>query len=128
MIRLIRYFLIFAASFLGASYTASPAAPVPNRVVTQIQVTIMHNGETSEQTYTDNESMESILTYLRLTDATVVTTIAPESFRSDTYRYTLTYSDGGITTYQQIHHEYLQRNNESWRKISPKADLLFPAL
>ena len=128
MIRLIHCLLIFLAGFLGANYTATPAVPAPNRVVTQIQVTIMHDGVTTEKMYTDNESMESILTYLRLTDATTVTTIAPESFRSDTYRYTLTYSDGGITTYQQIHHEYLQKNNESWRTISPKADLLFPAL
>ena len=128
MVRLIHYLLILLTGFLGAHYTVSPAPPAPNRVVTQIQVTIMHDGQTSEQTYTDNESMESILTYLRLTNATIVTTIAPESFRSDTYRYTLTYSDGGITTYQQIHHEYLQRNNESWRKISPKADLHFPSL
>ena len=84
MIRLIRYLLILAAGFLGASYTVSPAAPVPNRVVTKIQVTIMHDGETSEQIYTDNDSMESILTYLRLTDATVVTAIAPKPTISDT--------------------------------------------
>ena len=127
MIRLIHCLLILATGFLGANYTASPAPPPPNRVVTQIQITVMHDGQTSEQIYTDNESMESILTYLRLTDATAVTGIDPESFRSDIYQYTLTYSDGGSTVYKQIHHDYLQRNSEPWRKISPKADLLFPA-
>lgn len=125
--RLIHFFLILVTSFLSPNHIAAPA-PDTNRVVTQIEVTAIHNGQISTATYTDSGQLESILTYLRLTEPTFTTEFEPDSFRADSYTFTLRYSDGSHTTYRQIYHDYLQKDSGRWQKISPKAGLLFPSL
>jgi len=125
--RLIHFLLVLLTSFLSPNHITAPAADT-NRVVTQIEVTVIRNGETSTAAYTDSEQMEAILTYLRMTEPTFTAELAPDSFRADSYTFTLFFSDGSHTVYRQIYHDYLQKNDEHWRRISPKAGLLFPSL
>ena len=125
--RLIHYLLILLASFLSPSHGAAPA-PETNRVVTQIEVTVFQNDQTTSQIYTESGQMEAILTYLRMTQPTTVVQIEPDTFRSDSYTFTVHFSDGSQNIYHQIYHDFLQKNAGRWRRIDPKADLLFPPL
>ncbi len=125
--RLIHYLLILLATFLSPSHGAAPA-PETNRVVTQIEVSIVQNGYTSTTTYTDDRQMEAILTYLRMTQPTGAMQYEPDSFRSDSYTFTVYFSDGSQNVYKQIYHDFLQKNTGRWQRIDPKADLLFPPL
>ena len=125
--RLIQYLLILLTAFLGPNYTATPA-PETNRVVTQIEVTVVRNDETTNHLYTDDQQMEAILTYLRMTLPRGAMQYEPDSFRSDSYTFTVHFSDGSQTIYRQIYHDFLQKNTGRWQKIDPKAGLLFPPL
>ena len=125
--RIIQYLLILLATFLSPSHGAAPA-PETNRVVTQITVTVMRNDQTSTATFTDDRQMEAILTYLRMTLPTGAMEFEPDSFRSDSYVFTVDFSDGSQNVYRQIYHDYLQKNTGHWQRIDPKADLLFPPL
>ena len=125
--RLIQYLLILLASFLSPSNGATPA-PEAYRVVTQIEVTAVHNGQSATTVYTENRQMEAILTYLRMTQPTGAMEFEPDSFRSDSYTFTVYFSDGSQTVYQQIYHDFLQKDTGRWQRIDPKAGLLFPPL
>ena len=124
--RCIQYLLIFLTAFLSPNHTET-VVPAAHRVVTRIDVTVIHENQSTTATYTGSQ-MESILTYLRLTEPTATTQFEPESFRSDTYTFTIYFSDGSQTVYRQIYHDYLQKNGGRWQRIAPKADLLFPPL
>ena len=126
--RFIRFLLILLSSFLSAGYSADPPPAAPVNVVTEIRVSVVHEGEVSQVSYTDSQTMKAILTYLRVLDPRGKFEFDPDTFRSDTYEFTLCYSDGTQTTYRQIHNEYLQKDDGIWQRISQKAGLLFPAL
>lgn len=125
--RLIHCLLILLTTFLSPNYSAEPV-PDSNRVVTRIEVTVIRDRKYFTETYTDSNQLEAILTYLRVTEPTVTTEFEPDSFRADCYTFTLFYSDGNQTVYRQIYHDYLQKNDGHWQRISPKAGLLFPSL
>ena len=125
--RFIHYLLILLAAFLSPNYTSAPIQHT-NRVVTRIDVTVIQDNHSSTTTYSDNQQMESILTYLRMTQPTATMQFEPESFRSDTYTFTVYFSDGSQNIYRQIYHDYLQKNTGRWQRIDSKADLLFPPL
>ena len=125
--RLIRFLMILLVSFLSPNYTAQPV-PQTNRVVTQIEVQRIHDGQTTVSSYSDPEHMESILTYLRLTEPYVTVLYEPDSFRSDSYTFYVNFSDGTQNVYRQIYRDYLQKNGGRWQRISDKADLHFPVL
>ena len=125
--RLIQYLLILLTAFLGPSHNAAPV-PETNRVVTQIEVTVIRNGKTTNTVYSDDSQMEAILTYLRMTQPTAAIQMDPDSFRSDSYTFTVQFSDGSQNIYRQIYHDLLQKNTGRWQRIDPKADLLFPPL
>ena len=124
--RLIHFLLVLLTSFLSPGYAAEPTETYTNRVVTQIQITTVHDGQSTVKTYTGDDELESVLTYLRLTEPTVTTEYEPDSFRSDSYTFTLYYSDGNHTTYRQIYHDYLQKDSGPWQRIDAKAGLHFP--
>ena len=125
--RLIQYLLVLLASFLSPSNGAVPA-PENYRVITQIEVTVIHNGQSSTTVYTENQQMEAILTYLRMTQPTGTMHYEPDSFRADSYTFTLHFSDGSQGIYRQIYHDFLQQDAGRWQRINPKAGLLFPPL
>ncbi len=124
--RLIHFLLVLLTSFLSPGHAAEPTQTDTSRVVTQIQITTVHDGQSTEKVYTGDDELESILTYLRLTAPRVKTEYEPDSFRSDSYTFTLYYSDGEHTTYRQIYHDYLQKDSGPWQRIDPKAGLHFP--
>ena len=126
--RLIHFLLVLLTSFLGPGSAAEPTQTDTNRVVTQIQVTTVHDGQSIAKTYTGNDELESILTYLRLTAPTAKIEYEPDSFRSDSYTFILFYSDGNHTTYRQIYHDYLQKDSGPWQRIDAKAGLHFPPI
>ncbi len=123
----IRFLLILLTAFLSPN-SVSTATPAANRVVTQIDVTVMQDNHATTITYTDDRQMESILTYLRVTDPMVTKQFEPDSFRSGSYTFTIYFSDGTQNIYRQIYHDYLQKNDGHWQRIGPKAGLLFPLL
>ena len=125
--RLIHYLLILLATFLSPSHGAAPT-PETNRVVTQITVTAIRSDQTFSTAYTDDRQMEAILTYLRMTQPKGVMQFEPDSFRSDSYIFTVDFSDGSQNIYHQIYHDFLQKNAGRWQRIDPNADLLFPPL
>ena len=125
--RWIHFLMILLTSFLSPGHTAQPV-PEGNRVVTQIEVIAVHNGQSASAVYTDSAQIESILTYLRVTDPSGTTQFEPDSFRADCYTFVIYFSDGSQNIYRQIYHDYLQKNDGRWQRIGPKADLLFPPL
>ena len=124
--RCIQYLLIFLTAFLSPSHMET-AVPAAHRVVTRIDVTVIHESQSTTATYTGNQ-MESILTYLRLTEPAATVHFEPDSFRADSYTFTFYFSDGTRSVYRQIYHDYLQKDGGRWQRIAPKADLLFPPL
>lgn len=89
------------------------------RVVTAIELTATRDGSLHSKTYTDSDTMGSILQYLRKLDPYTPTDIAPDSFRTDAYQITVFYSDGTQTVYRQIYDRYFQIPDGSWRLIDP---------
>ena len=125
--RLIQYFLVLLASFLSPSNGAAPA-PENYRVITQIEVTVVHDGQSDTTVYSESNQMEAILTYLRMTQPTGALQLEPDSFRADSYTFTLHFSDGNQGVYRQIYHDFLQQDAGRWQRIDPKAGLLFPPI
>ena len=125
--RLVHWLVILLASFLSPSQQNIP--PVDTyRVVTSIQVSVVRDGKLHTTGITDTEQMETVLTYLRVTDPIPTTQVEPDSFRSECYTFTVFFSDGSSNCYTQIYHDYLKKNDARWQRIDPKAFLLFPAL
>ena len=111
--------IIFLILLLSGCSREVPTGPLC-RVVTQIQITSLHEGQTLTGIYTDPKEMASILNYQRLLDPYVTADIDPDTFRTDTYEIIVTYSDGAYTTYRQIHESYLQTDGSKWKHIAPE--------
>lgn len=92
--------------------------PIP-RTVTQIHVVAAHDTQITNHTFTDYKKMETVLNYLRLLDPYLPAEITPDTFRSNAYEITVSYSDGARTTYRQIYNQYLQTDGGVWKKINP---------
>ena len=89
------------------------------RVVTGITVTAIRDRELTRKQIADSEEMETVLNYLRRLDPYFPTEISPDSFRTDAYEISISYSDGENTVYRQIYDQYFQVSDGSWRKIDP---------
>ncbi len=119
-------FLLLPLLLWGCSRSKIPAEPMC-RVVTQVGVAATIDGEVYAYTHTDSKEMESVLCYLRLLQKGKKADIDPDSFRSDSYRITIYYSDGQSTTYRQLHTDFLQIDDGPWQTIDgAKMELLFP--
>ena len=119
-------FLLLPLLLWGCSRSKTPAGPMC-RVVNQAQVIATVDGQTYEFHHTDAKKMESVLCYLRLLQKGKKADIDPDSFRSDSYRITIYYSDGQSTTYRQLHTDFLQIDDGPWQRIEgAKMELLFP--
>ena len=125
MPKLIQYLMILLSLFLGPDVQSGDTAD-SGRIVTSIQVSVLHNGTVQEYIYTDSYHMSQILNYLRLLGPEASVNIDPDSFRADFYRITLHYNNGSSTVYRQIAMDYVQKNNGLWRHIVPEGDLQFP--
>ena len=117
--------IIFLFSFLGGSSTAHADSQPMHRVVTQIRIDTVRDGQTVSHTYTDPGQMEAVLNYLRQLDPYRKADIDPDTFRSGIWRIEVCYSDGNSTVYRQLHRDYLQKDQGIWRQIQGEDDLLF---
>ena len=120
--------ILLCGAFSGCSRADPPQQPVC-RVVTQIDVAAAHNGTVMRQTFTDSEKMEVLLNYLRQLYPGATADIEAGTFRTDAYEITVSYSDGGHTTYYQIYHDFLKKDQGAWKQVdADQGATLFPIL
>ena len=126
-------FHLFLLLCLSASLTGCSKADIPEhplcRIVTQIDVTAAHNGAVNHYTYTDPPKMETMLNYLRLLFPDASASIDPETFRTDAYQITVSYSDGNQSTYYQLYNDFLKKDSGHWQQIdADQGATLYPIL
>lgn len=115
--------LIFGLLLGGCTSRAEPVA----RVVTGVQVEYQQQGNTLLRTYTKQESIQSVLTYLRMIRP--FGPVIPEGTQEITCLFTLRYSHGPDSVIVQHGHDYLRRNDGDWEQIDQtQAQLLYPLL
>ena len=123
-----RKMVVFLLSFLlwGCAKSEVPQGPMC-RVVNRVDVTATIDGQTYGETHTASKEMESVMCYLRLLQKGKKADIDPDSFRSDYYEITVSYSDGRHTVYRQLHNDFLQTDGGAWHRVTAgKMELLFP--
>ena len=118
--------LILLAGFLSPERTVTEAPEHEPRVVTQILVEESGTGGNRLLTYEQPEQMRQLLNWLRLMELQDPVLIDPDTFRSGSFRITLSLSDGTNARYQQLHREFIQKNNGPWRPMIPGDGLQFP--
>ena len=111
---------VFLTSLVLPGCDGTQGEVTPVRVVTQIQVTATENGQIWQKTFSNPDKMGAVLHCLRTMEPGKVVPIAPDSFRTDAYEITVSYSDGNHTVYQQLYHQYLQRDSQGYREISER--------
>lgn len=119
MPRLKILFCFFILAFTVSGCRATSQTPPISRVVTQITVEATNSGQLSKKLYTAPDKMKVILNYLRKLDPYTEADIEPDTFRTDAYQITVSYSDGNNTVYRQIYNQYLQVGNGPWKRIDP---------
>lgn len=115
--------LTFLFLFSGCARKSEPEC----RVVTSVQVQYQKPGDTITRTYTRTESIQSILTYLRILHPHGP--VIPETASESMYQITLHYSHGPDSIFLQQGNAYLRRDNGNWESIdNNSAPLLYPLL
>ena len=105
---------------------AEGKAPV-HRVVTGVQVEFEQNGNTLFRTYKEQDSIRSVLTYLRLLRP--FGPVYPEGEHDLNCKFTLKYSHGPDSVIVQQGYDYLRRDDNDWELIDDtQAQLLYPML
>ncbi len=117
---LLLIFLLLIAYILFGCHRnqANPAQPL-TRVVTEI--TISYGGETHR--YSSADSVEAILSYLRLLNPHGKPVVDPTEDNGTTYDITVTYSDGYQTHYQQKDNRFFLDKDGQWKNIDEKKAL-----
>ena len=90
---------------------------------TKIEVTCRLPGQTLKRTYTQENKMRAVLTYLRLLEPGGYAPIDPETTRTENNVITVILSDGSRRVYRQTGTEFLQKDHHPWQRIrgiSPK--------
>lgn len=87
------------------------------RVVTAIRIETTAESFPKTYTLTDQETMSSIMCYLRQLDPYLAADIAEETFRANSADITVEYSDGQQTHYTQLYTDYLKTDSGPWKKI-----------
>lgn len=112
-----RLFLVFVIFLAGCGYSPFGAKPHPPRVITSIEVVASTEGQLHRYRYTDDDKMRLVMQYLRHIRPQLSMSISPDTFRTDAFRITLNLSDGTQTVYHQLHSDYLQKDNGTWKSI-----------
>lgn len=119
----IGFLLAFVLMFSGCAKKSEPEC----RVVTSVQVQYSLRGDTITRTYTRTESIQSILTYLRILHPHGP--VIPEGTSESMYQITLHYSHGPDSIFLQQGDQYLRRDQGNWESIdNNSAPLLYPLL
>jgi len=120
--RWIRVFsILLCLSFLSGCQTTK-AQPL-GRAVTRVEVTCRLPGKTINKTYTKENKMRAVLTYLRLLEPSGFAPVDPETTRLESSLITVTLSDGSHRVYEQAGTEFLRKGQRPWQRIrgiSPK--------
>ncbi len=111
--------LLFLLLTLSGFSSAQERTYIP-RLVTRVDITVCRNLELITQSYSKDEDISVILNYLRQLDPYSLAAIEPSSFRADSYRITLQFSDGTQKVYHQIYDQNLQTDGGRWKKIDPE--------
>lgn len=120
-----RIVCIFFASLLLTGCAADRTLEC--RVVTGVQVQYQMPEGQLTRVYTRQESIQSVLNYLRMLEPTGVAT--PQQETDFTCRFTVHYSHGADTVYFQQGCHCLRREDEGWKEINDaQARLLYPLL
>ena len=90
------------------------------RVVSAVRIETTSEEFPNVYTITDQETMGTVMGYLRQLDPYVPAEIDPETFRAYSAEITIEYSDGGQTHYTQLYTDYLKTDNGPWKKIAPE--------
>ena len=99
----------------------------PHRVITGVQVEYQRQGEILERVYTRQESIGSIMNYLRMLKPTGP--VQPQKDDSCICRITVRYSYGPDKVFVQQGNDYLQQDGGMWKEIDVhQAQLLYPML
>ena len=99
----------------------------PCRVVTGVQVEYQQRGETLTRIYTRQESIGSIMNYLRMLKP--AGSVQPQGEHPCSCRITVRYSNGPDKVFFQQGNDYLQQDGGVWKRIDvQQARLLYPLL
>ena len=124
----ILFYLVMLSCILTGCRQKDAAHPA-SRVVTQVSVVSTNEGQQYHRIYTAPEKMKVMLNYLRKLDPYTATDIEPDTFRTDAYEITVSYSDGSNSIYRQIYNQYLQQGDGAWKRINPaNGSALLPIL
>ncbi len=119
-------FAVILILVLLLSGCATRRAPV-TQVVTGIQIEFLRPEGVLTRTYSQQESIQSILNYLRIIRP--FGPIIPENTHEITCRFTLRYSHGPDSIFVQQGYDYLRRDDGEWQQIDgTQAQLLYPML
>lgn len=117
-------FIVLVVMLAGCAKKETP--PV-HRVVTGVQVEYRQGDRTLHRSYSQPESIHSILNYLRILKP--FGPVIPEAGDGSGCRITLHFSHGPDSVYLQQGTSYLCRNGGDWESIdSTRATLLYPML
>ena len=94
--------------------------PASFPLVTEITVQYENGPIQGQLSYTDDEKMQLILTYLRLLKPYGQPTEDPESAEGTLFEISLHYADGGSAVYRQKADRYLKSGEEPWLCIPPQ--------
>ena len=89
-------------------------------LVTEISVHYENGPVQGQLSYTDDEKMQLILTYLRLLRPYGQPTEDPETAEGTLFEISLHYADGGTSVYRQKADRYLKSGEKPWLCISPQ--------
>lgn len=118
--------LILSTFLLGGS-TSEPIFSAPEYLVTEIEITCSH-GFPAHRHYTDQESMNRILSYLRGVELVDTEPVTPPQANESQYWITLTHSTGRVTVYRQIADRGLCKNNSRWHGLDPEQGKLLSSI
>ena len=99
----------------------------PYRVITGVQVEYQQRGETLTRIYNRQESIGSVMNYLRMLKP--AGPVQPQGDYSCSCRITVRYSDGSGKVFVQQGNDCLKQDDGAWKKIDVhQAQLLYPML
>ena len=121
--------LLFVSALSGCHKAEVPESTKPLcRYVTQVDVYWQDSGQSMHRVYSREESMESVLLYLRLLKDQGTALQVPETVPGGTYTIALSLSDGSEHCYRQRGEEYFSGPDGQWYLLNPWQGRRLPML
>ena len=119
--------IVLAGAFtlLSGCRRTEPAAQLGPRVVTQVSVTCLDGSEQLQRHYSQDETMQGILEYLRHVEPLGASDVQFAELTRTYFEITVTCSDGHTEVYEQCANRYFRQDPGVWQSIDPeKAEAL----